>query len=85
MPKFKVNWMKAQGEIAYHKAGPDGSFVSTGACNLGVPGLNPGRVRHQKFCHRGCAHTAHQTVQRHGVYSAAYGIVHYKEPLEHSK
>ena len=24
-------------------AGPDGSFVSTGACNLGVPGSNPGR------------------------------------------
>ena len=25
------------------KAGPDGSFVSTGACNLGVPVSNPGR------------------------------------------
>ena len=25
------------------QAGPDGLFVSTGACNLGVPGLNPGR------------------------------------------
>ena len=24
-------------------AGPDGSFVSTGACNLEVPGWNPGR------------------------------------------
>ena len=24
-------------------ASPDGSFVSTGACNLGVPGSNPGR------------------------------------------
>ena len=24
-------------------AGPDGSFVSTGACNLGVLGSNPGR------------------------------------------
>ena len=23
-------------------AGPDGSFVSTGACNLEVPGSNPG-------------------------------------------
>ena len=25
-------------------AGPDGSFVSTGACNLEVPGSNPGRA-----------------------------------------
>ena len=26
-------------------AGPDGSFVSIWACNLDVPGSNPGRVR----------------------------------------
>ena len=26
-----------------------------------------------------------QTVQRHGVYSAAYGTVHYKEPLKSFK
>ena len=26
------------------QAGPDGSFVSTGACNLEVPGSNPGRA-----------------------------------------
>ena len=32
------------------------------------------------ICHRGCAYTVLQTVQRHGVYSAAYGTVHYKEP-----
>ena len=32
-------------------AGPDGSFVSTGACNLGVPGSNPGPVR-ADICHR---------------------------------
>ena len=30
--------------------------------------------------HRGCAYTVLQTVQRPGVYSAAYGTVHYKEP-----
>ena len=34
------------------------------------------------ICHRGCAYTVLQTVQRHGVYSAAYGTVHYKEPLK---
>ena len=34
------------------------------------------------ICHRGCAYTVLQTAQRHGVYSAAYGIVHYKEPLK---
>ena len=34
------------------------------------------------ICHRGGAYTVRQTVQRHGVYSAAYGTVHYKEPLK---
>ena len=52
-------------------AGPDGSFKSTGACNLDVPGSNPGRG-----C--GCAYTVLQTVQRPGVYGAAYGTLHYK-------
>ena len=33
-------------------------------------------------CHRGCAYTVFQTVQRDGVYSAAYGTVHCKEPLK---
>ena len=37
------------------------------------------------MCHRGCAYTVLQTVQRHGVYSAAYGTVHYKEPLKSFK
>ena len=32
--------------------------------------------------HRGCAYTVFQTVQMHGVYSAAYGTVHCKEPLK---
>ena len=34
------------------------------------------------ICHRGCAYTVLQTVQRHGVYSAAYGTVHYIELLK---
>ena len=34
------------------------------------------------ICHRGCIYTVLQTVQRPGVYSAVYGTVHYKEPLE---
>ena len=34
------------------------------------------------ICLRGCAYTVLQTVQRHGVCSAAYGTVHYKEPLK---
>ena len=34
------------------------------------------------ICHRGCAYTVLQTVQRPGVYSAAYGTVHYREPLK---
>ena len=34
------------------------------------------------ICNRGCAYPVLQTVQRPGVYSAAYGTVHYKEPLK---
>ena len=34
------------------------------------------------ICHCGCAYTVLQIVKRHGVYSAAYGTVHYKEPLK---
>ena len=60
-------------------AGPYSSFVSTRACNLDVPGLHPGRAEY--ICHRGCAYTVLQTVQRDGMYCAAYGNVHYKEPL----
>ena len=33
------------------------------------------------ICHTEVVHTVLQTVQRHGVYSAVYGTVHYKEPL----
>ena len=60
-------------------AGPDGSFVSTGACN---------QVRipvGQDICHRGCAYTVLKTVERPEVYSAAYSNVHYKEPLKSLK
>ena len=34
------------------------------------------------ICHRGCANTVLQTVQRHGVYGVAYGTVHCTEPLK---
>ena len=34
------------------------------------------------ICRRGCAYTVPQTVERPGVYSAACGTVHYKEPLK---
>ena len=34
------------------------------------------------ICHRGCAYTVLETVQRPGVYNAVYGTVHYKEPLK---
>ena len=37
------------------------------------------------ICHRGCAYTVLRTVQWPGVYSAAYGTVHYKEPLNSFK
>ena len=33
------------------------------------------------ICHRGCAYTVLQTVQRYGVYNDAYGTVHFKELL----
>ena len=37
------------------------------------------------ICYRWYAYTVLQTVQISGVYSAAYGTVHYKEPLESVK
>ena len=60
-------------------AGPDGSFVSTRACNLEVTGSNSGRAG---YWSRGWAYTVLQTVEMPGLYSAAYGIAHYKEPLK---
>ena len=35
-------------------------------------------------CHQGSAYTVLETFQRHGVCSAVYGTVQYKEPLGHS-
>ena len=62
-------------------AGPEGLFVSTGACNLEVPGSKPGRAGYLSSWL--CIYIYMlQTVQIHGVYSAAYGTVHYKEPLK---
>ena len=81
-------------------AGPDGSFVSTGACKWNEMNRALGHLcAHIELglvtwgyqvripvgtdmCHSGCAYTVLQTVQRHGVYSAAYDTVHYKEPLK---
>ena len=37
------------------------------------------------ICHRGCAYTVLQTVQRHRVYSTVCGPLHYKEPLKSFK
>ena len=38
------------------------------------------RYQEPDISHRGFAYTVLQTVQRYGVYSAAYGTVHYREP-----
>ena len=50
-------------------AGLDGSF-------------SPVVARNSDVCHRGCAYAVLQAVQRPGVRSAVYGIMHYKEPLK---
>ena len=55
----------------------DGSFVSTEACNLDVPGIGP------DICHHGGAYTVLQTVRRYGVYSGARGFQTWsKHPLQ---
>ena len=63
--------------IDFCSAGPDGSFVSSGLVTwryqVRIP-VGP------DICRCGCAYTVLQTVQRPGMYSAAYGTVHYKEP-----
>ena len=53
-------------------AGPEGSFVSTGACNLGAPGSHPDRDGYLSSWL--CIYSA-PSYSKHGVYSAAYGIV----------
>ena len=59
-------------------AGPDGSFISAGACNLGVPGSNPGLDGYLSSWL--CIYSAPNCSK--AMYSAAYGTVHYKEPLQ---
>ena len=63
-----------------HRHGPDGSFASTGACNLRVRGSNPDRDGYLSSWL--CIYTVPQTVQRPGVYSALYNTVNHKEPLK---
>ena len=61
--------------------GLDGSFVSTGACNLYVGTRlesRSGRIFTIVVVHN----TVLQTIQRPVVYSAAYGTVYYKKPLK---
>ena len=59
--------------LGFGLAGLDGSLVSTGACNLKVPGSNPGQGG---YLSSWLLYTVLQTVQRNVVYSAAYGYVH---------
>ena len=49
-------------DIRDYETGPDGSFVRTGACNLEVPGSNS--AVGPDICHRGCAYTVLQALQR---------------------
>ena len=63
-----------------HTAVPDGSFLSTGACNLELPGSNHGRDGYSSSWL--CIYTVLQTVQRPGVYCAANSTIHFKEPLK---
>ena len=48
-------------------------------------GIVARRYQVPDICHRGCAYTVLQTVQRHGVCIAACGTVHYKELLKSFK
>ena len=63
-------------------ASPDGSFVSTGALTWRYQVT---MLVWSEICHRVCAYTEHQTVQRPAVYSDAHGTVHYKERLRNLK
>ena len=54
------------------------SYRQHGACNLRYQARIPVGP---DIC-RGCAYTVLQSVQRHGVYGAAYATVYYKEPLK---
>ena len=61
------------------KAGPDGHSYRLGLVIWGYQARVPVGT---DICHCSCAYTVLQAVQRHGMYSAVYGTVHYKEPLK---
>ena len=63
----------------YFTACPDGSFASTASCNLVVPGSNLSQAEYLSSWL--CIYSASNR-SRHGVCNAAYGTVHYKEPLK---
>ena len=62
-------------------ASSDGSFLSTGACNLEVPGSNPGQIWCLILSSWLGIYSA-PNCSKAWVHSVSYGIVHYKEPLK---
>ena len=59
--------------------GPDISFGPLMFLNSELLGSNPADLN---ICHRGCAYTVFQTVQRLGVCSVVYVTLHNEEPLK---
>ena len=70
LSKYILQEMQAAGNIIL--AGPDDSFDPVVARNSEVLVLNPG---HTDVCHRSCAYTVLQILQRSGVRSVVYGIL----------
>ena len=56
------------------------SYRLHGACNLEIPGSNPGRAEYLSSLF--CIYSAPNCSKAWSVYSAAYVAVHYKEPLK---
>ena len=56
------------------------SYRLHGACNLEVPGSNPGRAGYLSSWF--CIYSAQNCSKAWSVYSAAYATVYYKEPLK---
>ena len=56
------------------------SYRLHGACNLEVPGSNPGRAGYLSSWF--CIYSAPNCSKAWSVYSAAYATVYYKEPLK---
>ena len=56
------------------------SYRLHGACNLEVPGSNPGRAGYLSSWF--CLYSAPNCSKAWSVYSAAYATVYYKEPLK---